>query len=666
MRNRNCTLVVAIFALFFSSLHAQTLNTFTGNYENGKATYQYYENTNFERIFHGKFSYKGSVPGGVKGKSNLSVTGQYTDNKKDGKWIFTLTDPDPKGLTEVVTGNFIAGMMDGNWVAEAKNTLTKKTVRQTSIFFKENKPAGQLKFDYTIKNLKDFSAISLSGFFSDSGFFDGIWVTNYTLSNIQYEETRKYRNGLLYFLLHRRLSDGVILEKIDSTFFIDQFAQNYKADEKAATINGQKYVYSENASRYTGQLNLPIAVTEFWTSNILRTIISPITVINPAFMLPHGQVSLKLFHEKQLINWSQTAEGARLLWEQEQQQKAGEEKLQKLLAQADTAFSRNDFQNAITLYNQALLVKEVAHARNQIQKAQLIIEQERMLREQQALAKQKAYNDFVQKADQHFNEKKYEAAVAFYKSALEINDEQYPKTQIELIKQARTEETRLALITEIEKQWVYVEGGKFKMGAFRTDVLALSNEEPVSTVTIYPFSISKFEVTNKQYAAYCKLMALPAPQDPDNHPVTNISWDEALAFAQWLGYRLPTEAEWEYAAKGGAKSKKFIYSGSNYPEKVSWNYANSSQGTKPAGTIEPNSLGIFDMSGNVWEWCADWYGEYTNADKTDPKGPVSGTRKIKRGGSFSDTNFQVDLRVTHRGSEPADFKAYNLGFRLVK
>jgi formylglycine-generating enzyme required for sulfatase activity len=149
-------------------------------------------------------------------------------------------------------------------------------------------------------------------------------------------------------------------------------------------------------------------------------------------------------------------------------------------------------------------------------------------------------------------------------------------------------------------------------------------------------------------------------------PVTNISWNEASEFADWLGCRLPTEAEWEFAARGGIKNKKYIYSGSNDLDDIAWFHENSSNSGHAVGTKQPNTLGIYDMSGNVWEWCSDWFGDYIENSETDPKGPSTGTQRVKRGGSYSDTNFEIDLRVTNRSSEPPESAFYNLGFRLVK
>ena len=161
----------------------------------------------------------------------------------------------------------------------------------------------------------------------------------------------------------------------------------------------------------------------------------------------------------------------------------------------------------------------------------------------------------------------------------------------------------------------------------------------------------------------------PSKFKGDNLPVEQVSWNDIQEFITKLNtmtgktFRLPTEAEWEYAARGGNKSKGYKYSGSNTLDNVAWYTNNSSSKTHPVGQKQPNELGLYDMSGNVWEWCQDWYGSYSSSSQTNPTGPSSGSYRVLRGGSWY--HFARICRVSYRlNSDPDD--RYNLnGFRLV-
>jgi formylglycine-generating enzyme required for sulfatase activity len=145
-----------------------------------------------------------------------------------------------------------------------------------------------------------------------------------------------------------------------------------------------------------------------------------------------------------------------------------------------------------------------------------------------------------------------------------------------------------------------------------------------------------------------------------------VSWDDTQEFIRKLNlqtgksYRLPTEAEWEYAARGGNKSKGYTYAGSNVLDEVGWY---SEYKTHPVGQKQANELGIYDMSGNVWEWCGDWYDAYPFTAQTNPKGPLSGSYRVLRGGSWHDPAERC--RVSYRNSIYPDFRFYFNGFRLV-
>ena len=217
------------------------------------------------------------------------------------------------------------------------------------------------------------------------------------------------------------------------------------------------------------------------------------------------------------------------------------------------------------------------------------------------------------------------------------------------------------------EQMVLVEGGIFQMGyngkidSSRIDL----DEVPLHEVQIKSFYIDKNEVTVKEYRKFCESLNKKMPEPPiwgwkDNEPVVNVTWEEAEAYAKWKGERLPTEAEWEFAARGGNKSNGYDYSGSNSFNDVAWFYANSHNTTNPVGTKNPNELGIYDMSGNVWEWCEDDYKAYNQIVRN--KNYIAS--KIIRGGSFRD-NLR-SLRNSNRNRYYPLSKANDIGFRCVK
>ncbi len=223
-------------------------------------------------------------------------------------------------------------------------------------------------------------------------------------------------------------------------------------------------------------------------------------------------------------------------------------------------------------------------------------------------------------------------------------------------------------------EMIEVKGGSFEMGSFDGYI----EDRPTHFVKLNDFRICKYEVTVKQYKDFCLATNKPFPSNTlwawkDDHPMVNVSWKDTNSYCEWLSkllgrkYRLPTEAEWEYAARGGNKSNNYLYAGSNTAEEVGWFGGNTnliSQETRPIGQKKPNELGIYDMSGNVWEWCSDWYETYTTDIQTNPKGPTTGKMKIMRGGSWFD--FVVFLRTTRRYPFDPENVYYGTGFRIVE
>jgi len=207
---------------------------------------------------------------------------------------------------------------------------------------------------------------------------------------------------------------------------------------------------------------------------------------------------------------------------------------------------------------------------------------------------------------------------------------------------------------------VYIQGGTFQMGSKKGD----SDEKPIHTVTVSGFFMDKTEVTQAQYR---KVMGKNPSHFSgcDDCPVENVNWHDANEYAKRVGKRLPTEAEWEYAARGGNKTNGYKYAGGNSIGNVAWYYGNSGSKTHPVAQKQPNELGLYDMSGNVWEWCSDWYGDgyYKQSPKNDPQGPNSGTLRVLRGGSWY---YIGDLcRVAYRLRYYPFDRSLNFGFRLV-
>ncbi len=247
-------------------------------------------------------------------------------------------------------------------------------------------------------------------------------------------------------------------------------------------------------------------------------------------------------------------------------------------------------------------------------------------------------------------------------------------------------------VTGTGDNYVFIRGGTFKMGSTNLKVFlssAENDEKPAHSVTVSSFYMSKYEVTQKEY----KSIIDRDPSDigrgiGDKYPVNNIDWYEAVEYCNALskkegltpvysgsgmsmrcnfnanGYRLPTEAEWEYAARGGNSSKGYTYAGSNTIGNVAWYKDNSGSETHPVGTKQPNELGLYDMSGNVSEWCWDWYGNYSSSSQNDPSGASSDSSRVDRGGSWGhDASFS---RSANRNRFIPVGRISILGFRVVR
>jgi len=222
-------------------------------------------------------------------------------------------------------------------------------------------------------------------------------------------------------------------------------------------------------------------------------------------------------------------------------------------------------------------------------------------------------------------------------------------------------------VINAEPEMIQVESGTFTMGCTDGDCGEDGRELPIHKVTLSNFKIAKYTVTQEQWEAI--MGNNPSKNKGNDLPVEMVTWNDTQEFIKRLNtltgkkYRLPTEAEWEYAARGGKQSKEYKYSGSDDINSVAWYSGNSGSTTHPVGRKAPNELGICDMSGNVWEWCSDWYGAYSENSQVDPTGPTTGTYHVFRGGSYYNT--AKGARVASRTWGFSGYNVHDLGFRLV-
>ena len=220
----------------------------------------------------------------------------------------------------------------------------------------------------------------------------------------------------------------------------------------------------------------------------------------------------------------------------------------------------------------------------------------------------------------------------------------------------------------ISIEMVRVEAGTFTMGATREMKDPYDDEKPTHKVTLTnDYYIGKYEVTQALWQAV--MGNNPSNFNGDNLPVEKVSWDDCQEFISKLNkmtgkkFRLPTEAEWEYAARGGKKSRGYQYSGSNNLSDVAWYTSNSGYKTHTVGSKQANELGIYDMTGNVLEWCQDWYGKYSSFSQTNPTGATSGSNRVFRGGGWHGSAW--NCRSSCRSSYSPGYRYINLGLRLI-
>ena len=243
------------------------------------------------------------------------------------------------------------------------------------------------------------------------------------------------------------------------------------------------------------------------------------------------------------------------------------------------------------------------------------------------------------------------------------------KKQTTTTKPAKTPTVKTYEVNGMTFQMVEVRGSTFTMGATSEQGSDTRDyEKPDHSVTLSSYYIGKTEVTQELWQAV--MGSNPSYYKGDRKPVESVSWDDSQTFISKLNsltgkkFRLPTEAEWEFAARGGIKSKGYKYSGSNTLGDVAWYDDNSGSTTHDVGTKNPNELGLYDMSGNVYEWCNDWYGYdyYGSSPSNNPIGPGSGTHRVCRGGSWS--GIARDCRSSDRDYGTPGVRHGGLGLRL--
>lgn len=305
------------------------------------------------------------------------------------------------------------------------------------------------------------------------------------------------------------------------------------------------------------------------------------------------------------------------------------------------------------------------------------------------------YDALLTQGDALLEQGKYEEARARYTEAGQWQPEgKKPEKKLAEVKERKAEldrqkaeaerkkrEEQERIVLKLINEMVEVQGGTFTMGCTSEQSDCISEAIPAHRVTLSSFSIGKYEITQAQWRAIMGADPLTLyNKSCDQCPVERVSWQDIvnkflpkLNRVTGMRFRLPTEAEWEYAARGGNKSKGYKYAGSNSIGSVAWYDNNAKSGnthgsqktTRPVGQKSPNELGLYDMSGNVWEWCSDWYdGDYyENSPRNNPKGPSSGLDRVLRGGSWY--GIAEYCRVAYRDSNHPRNRNFNNGFRLV-
>lgn len=283
--------------------------------------------------------------------------------------------------------------------------------------------------------------------------------------------------------------------------------------------------------------------------------------------------------------------------------------------------------------------------------------------------KNNAIEQKVRKELISLNDKKESIVEKIHKENVELIKPKVVRYKLEHVQwNDSVTETQKIIIKEIIENMVRVDGGKFVMGTTKElDPESEEDERIPHDVFLNDFCIGKYEIKQSEWTA---LMGYnPSKFKDDNNPVECVSWYDCKMFIDKLNkytgfnFRLPTEAEWEYVARGGNRSKGYKYSGDTVLKNVAWTFEQGKIGTHPVGLKKPNELGLFDLSGNVYEWCEDWYDVYLSRTENNPQGAINGRTKVFRGGCWN--NLSKQCRVTYRCNDFPKSRFSYIGFRLV-
>jgi serine/threonine-protein kinase PpkA len=331
-----------------------------------------------------------------------------------------------------------------------------------------------------------------------------------------------------------------------------------------------------------------------------------------------------------------------------------EANFQKYTADADSLYKLNQYDDAIKLYQMALRLKP----------GNSYIETQLDLAKTGTAMADVEFDEIMMNVRKNINEGRIQEAKDKLSEALVLK----PNSQLILNKlDSLDNQIKYLMSNEINNNMVHIPGGTFMMG---TDTES-DEQRPAHPVTVSGFNIDRYEVTVKQYQLYCNITGKSMPRKPpwdwvENLPVVNVSKEDAEAYARWAGKRLPTEAEWEYAALGGNSTtgQPFKYSGSNNAKDVATFENTFPVGIKPVDSNKPNSFGLFNMSGNAWEWCSDYYDSKYQVNISDnPKGPSSGKYFVIRGGAWNSSTREIMVKYRSYGDGKLN---NNIGFRCVK